>query len=58
VAEISTIMAKKKDGYKEPASDAAVEGRRQRKTKRNLPAEKYPYLLLRFYDTYTYYIYT
>jgi len=24
----------------------------------HLPAEKYPYLLLRFYDTYTYYIYT
>jgi len=22
------------------------------------PVEKYPYLLLRFYDTYTYYIYT
>ena len=26
--------------------------------KRYLPAEKYPYLLLCFYDTYTYYIYT
>jgi hypothetical protein len=24
--------------------------------KRYLPAKKYPYLLLRFYDTYTYYI--
>jgi hypothetical protein len=23
--------------------------------KQHLPAEKYPYLLLRFYDTYTYY---
>jgi hypothetical protein len=26
--------------------------------KQDLPAEKYSYLLLRFYDTYTYYIYT
>jgi len=26
--------------------------------KRYLPAEKDSYLLLRFYDTYTYYIYT
>jgi len=26
--------------------------------KRYLPAEKYPNLLLRFYDTYIYYIYT
>jgi len=30
----------------------------QLERKRYLPAEKYPYLLLRFYDTYTYYIYT
>jgi len=29
----------------------------QLERKRYLPAEKYPYLLLRFYDTYTYYIY-
>jgi len=26
--------------------------------KRYLPEEKYPYLLLHVYDTYTYYIYT
>ena len=26
--------------------------------KQYLPVEKYPYLLLGFYDTYTYYIYT
>jgi hypothetical protein len=31
---------------------------RQREKKQYLPAEKYSYLLLRFYDTYTYYIYT
>jgi len=30
----------------------------QREKRRYLPAEKYPYLLLRFYDTYIYYIYT
>jgi len=30
----------------------------QLEKKRYLPAEKYPYLLLRFYDTYTYSIYT
>ena len=30
----------------------------ERDQKRYLPAEKYPYLLLRFYDTYSYYIYT
>jgi len=30
----------------------------QLERKRYLPEEKYPYLLLRFYDTYTYYIYT
>jgi hypothetical protein len=30
----------------------------QLERKQDLPAEKYPYLLLRFYDTYTYYIYT
>jgi hypothetical protein len=30
----------------------------QLEKKRYLPAEKYPYLLLRFNDTYTYYIYT
>jgi hypothetical protein len=29
---------------------------KQLETKRYLPAEKYPYLLLLFYDTYTYYI--
>jgi hypothetical protein len=29
----------------------------QLREKQYLPAEKYPYLLLRFYDTYTYYIY-
>jgi hypothetical protein len=28
---------------------------KQLERKRYLPAEKYPYLLLRFYDTYTYY---
>jgi hypothetical protein len=30
----------------------------QLETKRYLPAEKYPYLLLCFYDTYIYYIYS
>jgi hypothetical protein len=29
----------------------------QLERKRYLPVEKYSYLLLRFYDTYTYYIY-
>jgi len=36
-------------------------GKRKARTateKQYLPAEKYPYLLLRFYDTYIYYIYT
>jgi len=30
----------------------------QPEQKQYLPAEKYPYLLLRFYDTYIYFIYT
>jgi hypothetical protein len=29
----------------------------ERTKNKYLPAEKYPYLLLRFYDTYTYYLY-
>jgi hypothetical protein len=33
------------------------EARIAREKKRYLPAEKYPHLLLGFYDTYTYYIY-
>ena len=28
----------------------------EQRENQDLPAEKYPYLLLRFYDTYTYYI--
>jgi len=31
---------------------------KQQEKKRYLPAKKNPYLLLRFYDTYVYYIYT
>ena len=39
-------------------SDNEEDKLKQRDTKRYLPAEKYPYLVLRFFDTYTYYIYT
>jgi hypothetical protein len=38
-------------------SDNEKDKLKQLETKRYLPAEKYPYLLLRFYDTYIYYIY-
>jgi hypothetical protein len=44
---------------KETVLDEELRGEARTATKNNyLPAEKYPYLLLRFYDTYTYYIYT
>jgi hypothetical protein len=38
-------------------SDNEEEKLEQLDRNRYLPAKKYPYLLLRFYDTYTYYLY-
>jgi hypothetical protein len=39
-------------------SDNEEDKLEQLERKQYLPTEKYPYLLLRFYDTYTYYTYT
>jgi len=39
-------------------SDNGEDKLEQLETKRYLPVEKYPYLLLRFNDSYTYFIYT
>jgi hypothetical protein len=56
VAGVITILAIKAKGYKEPVLDVGFleDKLEQLRTNDYLPAEKYPYLLLRFYDTYIY----